>query len=351
LIEFWKVTELRPSLTFELRNYQSGDEYQIIDLFNAAFGRNNFFTPRTVEFWIWRYVKKPGFDPKGIFIAEKEGRIISSVVETIRKAKFGEKTLHLGVIDDVSTQPELWGKGLASKLLGEAIKYAEQKKLDGLALFADPEGNARKIYLSHGFIDAKRFHFYMKIFDQKELPENKTKKEFDNQNMSFERLTQKNLKDFTEKFNRAHTPLEGFYPQSMNELRWSLLEPSKVFPSETWTTKKDGEIIGGGTLRIRKIIAYGTELNSALLENVFTLERNDVSTAKTVLLKLLEQARGKGCPIALSIISSNCDFESKSLELTGFTKVSDEVEMIKCSEFDFTPSAKRCWYAPYEHMI
>jgi GNAT superfamily N-acetyltransferase len=322
---------LRPSLTFELRNYQPGDENQIIDLFNAAFGQNNFFTPRTVEFWIWRYLKKPGFDPKGIFLAEKEDRIISSVVETMRKAKFGEKTLHLGVIDDVSTQPELWGKGLASKLLEEAIKYAEQKKLDGLALFADPEGNARKIYLSHGFVDTKRFHFYTKILYQKE--------------------PQENLKDFTEKFNRAYSRFEGFHPLSIDELSWKLLEPSKVFPSETWIAKKEEGIIGGGTLRIRKIIAYGTELNSALLENVFTLDRNDMNTAKNVLLKLVDQARAKECPIALSIISSNCDFESKLLESTGFAKVSDEVEMIRCSEFDFTPSAKHCWYAPYEHMI
>lgn len=78
---------MQPSLGYELRNYRPGDEYQIVDLFNAAFGKNVVFTPRTVEFWVWRYLKKPGFNAKGIFLAEKEGRIISAVIETIRKVR------------------------------------------------------------------------------------------------------------------------------------------------------------------------------------------------------------------------------------------------------------------------
>ena len=340
-----------PSLTYQLRNYRSGDENQIVELFNAAFGTNDVFTPRTVEFWIWRYLKKPGFDPEGVFLAEKEGRIISSVIETLRKAKFGEKTLHLGAVDDVATPPELRNRGLASKLLEESIKYAEQKRLDGLTLFADPEGPGYKIYQRYGFTDIKRFHFYMKTLDQ-ELENFETQKEDDRAKRSFEQLTSENLKDFIEKYNAAYEQFEGFHPLSIDEIRWRLLEPINVFPSQTWIAMKDQEIVGGGTLRIRKIIAWGSELNSAVIENVFTLDRNDMTTAKNILLKILEEARKKGCPVAICIISSNCDFESKPLESIGFTKIAEGSQMIKnLSEFDLSESAKRCWYTPYDHMI
>ncbi|MFB0559827.1 MAG: GNAT family N-acetyltransferase [Candidatus Lokiarchaeia archaeon] len=342
---------MRQNLTYDLRNYRSGDEHQIVDLFNAAFGTNDVFTPRTVEFWIWRYLKKPGFDPEGVFLAEKEGRIISSVIETLRKAKFGEKTLLLGAIDDVATPPELRNRGLASKLLEESIKYAEQKGLDGLTLFADPEGPGYKIYQRYGFTDIKRFHFYMKTLDQK-IKDFETQKEDYRAKRSLEHLTSENLKGFVEKYNAAYEQYDGFHPLSIDEIRWRLLEPINVFPSQTWIAMKDQEIVGGGTLRVRKIVAWGSELNSAVIENVFTLDINDMGAAKDILLKILKVARGKGCPMAICIVSSNCDSKSKPLETVGFTKIAEDSQMIKClSDFDFSESVKRCWYTPYEHMI
>ncbi len=340
-----------PSLTYQLRNYRPGDENQIVELFNAAFGTNDVFTPRTVEFWIWRYLKKPGFDPEGVFLAEKDGRIISSVIETFRKARFGGKTLNLGAIDDVATPPELRNRGLASKLLEESIRYAEQKKLDGLTLVADPEGPGYKIYQRYGFIDTKRFDFYMITLDQEESQGDKAQEEVA-ANRSFEQLTSENLKDFTEKFNEAYEQFEGFHPMIIDEVRWRLLEPVNVFPSQTWIAMKDQEIVGGGTLRVRKIVAWGSELNSAVIENLFTLDINDMGTAKDILLKILKVARGKGCPMAICIVSSNCDSKSKPLETVGFTKIAEDSQMIKClSDFDFSESVKRCWYTPYEHMI
>ncbi len=341
-----------PSLNYHIRNYRPGDENRIVELFNVGFGANDVFTPRTVEFWIWRYLKKPGFDPQGVFLAEKDGRIISSVIETLRKEKFGEKILNLGVIDDVATPPELRGRGLASNLLEESIKYAEQKNLDGLTLFADPEGPGYKIYQRHGFIDTKRFHLYLKTFNQEEPQGYKTQRESDKANIRFEQLTSRNLKNFAEKFNEAYDQFEAFHPLRIDEIRWRLLYPKTVFPSQTWMVKKGQEIVGGGTLRIRKIKAWGSEIDSAIIENVFTLSRNDMSTAKVILSKLLEEGRNKGCPMAICIISSNCDCESKPLESIGFVKIAEDSQMIKCfSEFDFSESAKRCWYTPYDHMI
>ncbi|MGQ9721895.1 MAG: GNAT family N-acetyltransferase [Candidatus Jordarchaeum sp.] len=340
------------NLTYNLRNYHPGDEHQIVDLFNSAFGANDVFTPRTVEFWIWRYLKKPGFDPRGVFLAEKDGRIISSVIETLRKAKFEDKILHLGAIDDVATPPELRRRGLASKLLEQSIKYAEQKNLDGLTLFADPEGPGYKIYLRHGFIDAKRFHIYIKTFNPEKTQNLETGRKDNKDDKRFEILTYKNLKDFAEAFNKAYSHFEGFHSLSIEEMKWRLLEPVNVFFTQTWIVKKEQEIMGGGTLRIRKIIAWGSELNSAIIENVFTLKRSDGNTAKNVLRKILEEARKLECSMALCIISSDCDAKTKPLESLGFSKIAEDSQMIKCfSPFDFSKSVKRCWYEPYEHMI
>ncbi|MEX2752075.1 MAG: GNAT family N-acetyltransferase [Candidatus Freyarchaeota archaeon] len=341
-----------PSSDYKLRNYQPGDEVQINSLFNAAFGRNSVFTPRSLDFWVWRYLEMPGFDPKGVFLLEKGGRIVSSVIETFRKAKLGEEVLNLGVIDDVSTQPELWGKGLASKLLVESIKYAEQKSLDGLTLYADPEGHARKIYLKYGFADAKNFHFYIKTLTQDEHLIGEGKSERKHNGGVLNLLTKENLKEYAEKFNKAYTRMEAFYPLSIDVLNWRLFESEKAFPSQTWIFRSNQEIRGGGTLRIREIVAFGSKLKTALLEYMFTTKPKDASTAKIILSKLLEEAKRKGCPMALCIISSNCDFESKLLESSGFSKVSEDIQMIKpLSKFDFSQSVKHCWYTPYEHMI
>jgi GNAT superfamily N-acetyltransferase/mRNA-degrading endonuclease HigB of HigAB toxin-antitoxin module len=346
------VDDLAPSSDYELRNYQPGDEVQINSLFNAAFGKNSVFTPRSLDFWVWRYLEMPGFDPKGVFLLEERGRIVSSVIETLRKAKLGEKVFNLGVIDDVSTQPGLWGRGLASKLLEESIKYAEQKNLDGLTLYADPEGHAHKIYLKYGFVDAKTFHFYIKTLSQNESLIGKRKGKEKNSGGVLELLTKENLKDYAEKFNEAHTRLEAFYPLSLDVLNWRLFESEKAFPSQTWILRSNQEIVGGGTLRIREIVAFGSNVKTALLEYMFTTKPKDTSNAKVILSKLLEEARKKNCAMALCIISSNCDFESKFLESSGFSKVSEDIQMIKpLSKFDFSQSTKHCWYAPYEHMI
>ncbi|MHA1644852.1 MAG: GNAT family N-acetyltransferase [Candidatus Freyarchaeota archaeon] len=342
--------ELPLDSSYELRNYQPGDEYQIVELFNAAFGKNRVFVPRVVKYWVWRYPERPEFDPKGIFLLERDGRIVSSIIESIRKVRLGGRVLRFGIIDDVSTLPELWGQGLASRLLEEAIGYAEQKNLDGLALFADPEGHAHILYQRYGFIDAKRYLIYVGFLGQEDTASQKRSDTV--MNGVFERLTHENLESYYEKFNAAHERLEWFYPMSLDELRWKLLDSSKVLPSETWIEIKNGKIAGGGTLSVRKMIAFDTEIDFAVLENVFTHERNDTETARKIVHKLLDEGAGKNCNNAMCMISSGCPLRQKTLESAGFQKINESVQMIKpLSDFDPAESARLCWYAPYEHMI
>ncbi|MHA1431492.1 MAG: hypothetical protein ACTSRV_14030, partial [Candidatus Freyarchaeota archaeon] len=117
------------------------------------------------------------------------------------------------------------GHRLRGAELEEAIGYAEQKNLDGLALFADPEGHAHILYRRYGFIDAKRYQIYVRFLGQEDTSRTRSDTAM---NGVFERLTHENLESYCEEFNAAHERLEWFYPMSVDELRWKLLDSSKV---------------------------------------------------------------------------------------------------------------------------
>jgi ribosomal protein S18 acetylase RimI-like enzyme len=141
------------------RHYRPGDEIGLAEVFNRAFqglGGGFLRTPRMIR---WRYVTNPGADPNEIQVAEDitTGKIVGSVFSTIDHYRFLGKKYIVGAINDVGTMPGYGGKGIARKLMDQAIAFMDQRKCAFSVLSADPSGHPReKIYLRCGYRDYLR---------------------------------------------------------------------------------------------------------------------------------------------------------------------------------------------------
>jgi len=108
----------------KLRNYQEGDELQIVELLNLAYGHWG-----SVEHWKQKYMHSKGFDPELIFLAEEDGRVISCVQYLRRDLKLGDRTISSYVGGDGATHPKYVGEGIFSKLL--SMLYGEVRRRKG----------------------------------------------------------------------------------------------------------------------------------------------------------------------------------------------------------------------------
>jgi GNAT superfamily N-acetyltransferase len=134
-----------------VETYQAGYEAEIVEVFEAAFGENAYYFPRNVPSWLWRYTKRPGFDPESILMIRKKGALVATLSMTYGTLLVNGNPKKIALIDDVSTIPQWRRKGFATKLVGYAINRAKELDCWGVHLVADPAGSAIQIYEASGF--------------------------------------------------------------------------------------------------------------------------------------------------------------------------------------------------------
>ena len=135
----------------KIQSYQAGDEEEIVRVFEAAFGEADYYFPRSVQSWVWRYIQRPGFDPNSVLMLRKEGRVVAALTMTYGTMIVNDEARKIALIDDVSTHPQWRKQGLATALMKHAIFRAEDVGCWGVHLSADPEGAAIRIYKNIGF--------------------------------------------------------------------------------------------------------------------------------------------------------------------------------------------------------
>ena len=60
-----------------VRNYRPGDETALVALWNLAYASYGGYVPRTLEYWRWCILERPGVTPQDLFILQ-DGRNISA---------------------------------------------------------------------------------------------------------------------------------------------------------------------------------------------------------------------------------------------------------------------------------
>ncbi len=134
-----------------IQSYKLGDEEEIVSLYEAAFGEADYYFPRSIPSWIWRYVQRPDFDPESILMIRKEEDVVAALSMTYGDLMVNGAPKKIGLIDDVSTLPQWRRQGLATALIEHAIKQAKEMGCWGVHLVADSTGSAIRIYRNLGF--------------------------------------------------------------------------------------------------------------------------------------------------------------------------------------------------------
>jgi GNAT superfamily N-acetyltransferase len=135
----------------EVLTYQPGDEEEIVRVFEAAFSESDYYFPRSVSSWLWRYAKRPDFDPESILMIRKESSLVAALSMTYGDLIVNGEARKIALIDDVSTLPEWRRQGIGTALMKHAIEKAEEMNCWGVHLAADPTGSAIRIYMNLGF--------------------------------------------------------------------------------------------------------------------------------------------------------------------------------------------------------
>ncbi|MFW9912132.1 MAG: GNAT family N-acetyltransferase [Candidatus Thorarchaeota archaeon] len=135
----------------KIQSFQPGDEEEIVRVFEAAFGEVDYYFPRSVSSWVWRYTRRPGFDPNSVLMIRKKGTVVATLSMTYGTMVVNNEPKKVALIDDVASRPQWRKQGLATALMTHAIARAEEVGCWGVHLSADPEGAAIRIYKNIGF--------------------------------------------------------------------------------------------------------------------------------------------------------------------------------------------------------
>ncbi|MBI4361821.1 MAG: GNAT family N-acetyltransferase [Euryarchaeota archaeon] len=137
---------------------------RVVQVINAAFTTNMAAIRRDEAEWRWRYLHHPGFQMGGCPVARMDGHAIGCVMVSEMEMVL-DRPRKVGLIDDVSTLPAARGRGVARRMMNQAIDYMRSRGCEATALYADPHGVARDLYLDLGYRDLHRFPFFFKPWD------------------------------------------------------------------------------------------------------------------------------------------------------------------------------------------
>ncbi len=317
------------------RTFQAGDEDQLADLFNRAFQTNGGGFIRTPKSFHWRYVEEPDFLPEGIKLAEYRGRIVGSVIASVTHATFYGRKYTFGTINDVATRPEFVGKGIARRLLQDALQFLEDQKVDYGTLDADPSGHPRsKLYIPSGFYDYLRSKTIIKVVKSRQLVRDNPLflaafpmmyplahirqqfyPRFHSGRFEIDVVHNKRYPAYRDAFNHA---LQQFYEgyRIFTPERWAWARenvPSPRFRPSFAVVKEGRKIVAGITIIKQNIYAfkYGFKITMATIQDLFV----DRGTARTpeemeeihdLLLRATHKAAAdRNCGLIFGQLSSN----------------------------------------------
>jgi len=118
------------STTYEVREYQKGDEEQIIELLEQAFphwpGYN--IQKSKLDFWKWKYFKDNNL--RGIVVAESQGKIIGCGHGVNREIKIGNGLYLMRFGGDVAVHQDYRRMGIYGKMRDLSKKIRRENGVD-----------------------------------------------------------------------------------------------------------------------------------------------------------------------------------------------------------------------------
>ena len=260
------------------RTFKDGDASGILKNYFAAFCKLRICQPSTPEFWEWKYgPTRPNYAPEGYQICEYKGKIVGTIMSTLRTMKFNGEVYKVAGIDDVATCPLLEKRGIGKRLMENAIKFMEEQDVDLSILAADPRGHAKKIYWRIGYKYTTFLSTGAKALSIRNAIANftpgtplaiplrlygcyKTRRRMKKYkgNLKFEILG-KNQDEFRNKLNENYQSLYSFNEFDQKYWNWYYVERPELYESVVVAAKENGKIIAGGVITKEPLMGFNTK--------------------------------------------------------------------------------------------
>ena len=101
---------------YTIRNFEDGDENEIMQIFESNFSNYGGYVPRTIKYWRWSCLERPDVERKGIFVVTNQSEAV------VGYAVVGKS----GHIWEFSYEPMADGETIVSMLLEASTIYLQQ---------------------------------------------------------------------------------------------------------------------------------------------------------------------------------------------------------------------------------
>lgn len=367
-------------MNFIFRTFADGDRDGILKTYTAAFCNSRMCQPSTPEFWEWKYgANRPHYAPTGYQICEYKGRVVGSIMCTIRTMKFERTVFKAAGIDDVATCPVLEKRGIGKRLMENAVSFMEEEqKVDLSILAADPRGHAKKVYWRAGYKHTTFFSVGFKVISFRNTLTNfapviplaaplrlygafrsrSSVKKYQGQ-LSFEILGNDQTQ-FREKINENNRIFHSFNDFSPEYWRWYHIERPKGYESIVVAVKVDDKIVAGGVITRVFLMIFNSRkwYPIYLLTELFVEKEYQGRGIGGYLLKQLEDlARQRGVALILvhfhgrnnafrALIRKNGYIYMNKTTLQMIKPISDRAK----DYFSSIEGKKFIWKVPWEQL-
>ncbi len=128
---------------YYLRNYEDGDESELVQLFDKAYMNYGGYVRRTPEYWRWCCLQRPDVETRGIIVAVD--KITREVVGYVVAGKSGS-------LWELVCGPHRDKKEIVTLLIDNAVSYVEQSGAASVNFTAPQSDLAiRQVCRDHGF--------------------------------------------------------------------------------------------------------------------------------------------------------------------------------------------------------
>lgn len=284
---------------------------QVYRLAREAFGQYPGVLRPSARNQAW-YVARPGMDRHLSMAALHHGQLVSNVLVTVVNMYLAGRLRSVGVLDTVMTHREHRRRGLARRLLEEAIEGMRARGLAASLLCTLPESMPYRLYQTLGYRPHVTLHYYRREGGDKLL-----------RPYPLHRATESDDARLREFLDARFEGCEGYVPLDDALWAWRRHQRSDDLPAEVWFVEEGDRVLG--TLTVCRAPIVGPD--HAEVSYVLTdLAISGEADADAVMASLLTAVP---VDVETLVISASVNEETnRLLGRWGFTREASEVAML-----------------------
>lgn len=309
---------------------------QVYELTRLAFGTYPGVLEPSEAHRAW-YVRRPGMDTDLSQAALYEGRLVASGFVTVASLRLGSGLAPVGIVDTVMAHPAHRRRGLARRLLAQAIAGMRARGLEASLLYTVP--------------DSMPYHFYRSLGYQPYAPVGYLRRcqPATSPAVPVRLATPADQPALIAFLNRRLAGQGGYIPIDDHLWRWRKAERPPGLPAATYLVRREGAIRGCATLCQAPIVGSSAGAASYVVTDLALASETGAEAALDALLSPIPVG------VEVRILSAEANgATNRLLAAAGFARQGGEVAMV----LPLTSHAERTlavppssWYVLTESVI